>query len=154
MAHAVFEEAVRAFSTEITKDYAKRKWLTESKHGDLQDVLVAVVGAKDQYEKRTSASGTRDVLVSFSEKLHHYSAIMDVLVQHHPEYASLAWGAMKILFVVSEELYLYTLVGSHFEHVLIRCEIVRDWSTIKSSSRGLRQVSPRSPISCPGLSYS
>lgn len=26
---------------------------------------------------------------------------MDVLVQHHPEYVALAWGAMKLLFVVS-----------------------------------------------------
>jgi len=25
---------------------------------------------------------------------------MDVLVQHHPEYVSLAWGAMKFIFGV------------------------------------------------------
>ena len=25
---------------------------------------------------------------------------MDVLVQHHPEYVSLAWGAMKLVFGV------------------------------------------------------
>ena len=27
---------------------------------------------------------------------------MDVIVQHHPEYVALAWGAMKFLFKVSD----------------------------------------------------
>ena len=27
---------------------------------------------------------------------------MDVLVQHHPEYTALAWGAMKFVSVVSD----------------------------------------------------
>jgi hypothetical protein len=32
-----------------------------------------------------------------SERVHYYGNIMDVLVQHHPEYVSLAWGTMKLL---------------------------------------------------------
>lgn len=31
----------------------------------------------------------------------HYSNIFDVMVQHHPEYVSLAWSTFKLLFVVS-----------------------------------------------------
>jgi hypothetical protein len=33
----------------------------------------------------------------------YYSVIMDTLSQHHPEYVSLAWGAIKFLFIVSKE---------------------------------------------------
>lgn len=35
----------------------------------------------------------------------HYSNVLDVLVQHHPEYVSLAWGALKFVFVVSNTLF-------------------------------------------------
>jgi hypothetical protein len=39
-------------------------------------------------------------LSKFSSRICYYGQIFDVLVQHHPEYVSLAWGAMKFLFVV------------------------------------------------------
>lgn len=42
-------------------------------------------------------------LSKFSSRARFYSNIIDVLVQHHPEYVSLAWGAMKFLFVVSKD---------------------------------------------------
>lgn len=41
-------------------------------------------------------------LTTLSEKLLHYGNIFDVMVQHHPEYVSLAWGTFKLLFTVSE----------------------------------------------------
>ncbi|KAI8955133.1 hypothetical protein F4801DRAFT_586999 [Xylaria longipes] len=47
----------------------------------------------------TRSSKVREALISFSEKVHHYSGIMDVLVSHHPEYVALAYGAIKFLFV-------------------------------------------------------
>lgn len=93
-----------AFSAETSKDPAKSRWIANSGYGNLHDVLSSVADAQAQYEERRGDSATRRVLVSLSEKLHHYSAIMDVLIQHHPEYTSLAWGAMKILFVVSPRL--------------------------------------------------
>ena len=33
-------------------------------------------------------------------RIHHYGKVMDVLVQQHPEYVALAWGAMKLVFGV------------------------------------------------------
>lgn len=44
---------------------------------------------------------TRIWLIGLSETLVHYGNIFDVMVQHHPEYVSLAWGTFKLLFVVS-----------------------------------------------------
>lgn len=43
----------------------------------------------------------RTWLAETSEVLVHYGYIFDVMMQHHPEYASLAWGTFKLLFIVS-----------------------------------------------------
>ena len=38
-------------------------------------------------------------------RVQYYGNVMDVLVQHHPEYVSLAWGTMKFFFVVGFATY-------------------------------------------------
>ena len=43
-------------------------------------------------------------LSKLSTRVNFYGNIMDVLVQHHPEYVALAWGGMKCLFVVSKPI--------------------------------------------------
>lgn len=48
-----------------------------------------------------SKAKVRHWLTGLSEKLVYYGNIFDVLVQHHPEYVSLAWGTFKLLFTVS-----------------------------------------------------
>lgn len=101
LAHDVFSDALAAFSNELSRDQKKLDWILDCKFGNLEEVLAAVVGARGHYEKQNEESATRDVLVNLTEKIHHYSGIMDVMIQHHPEYTSLAWGAMKVLFVVS-----------------------------------------------------
>lgn len=53
-----------------------------------------------RYENERSRSKTRRCLTNLSKRIYHYGNIMDVLVQHHPEYVSLAWGAMKFIFGV------------------------------------------------------
>jgi len=40
----------------------------------------------------------------------YYGVIMDTLSQHHPEYVSLAWGAIKFLFIVGKISFYYHLV--------------------------------------------
>lgn len=46
-----------------------------------------------------SKAKARHWLTGLSEKLVHYGNIFDVMVQHHPEYVSLAWGTFKLLFI-------------------------------------------------------
>jgi hypothetical protein len=36
----------------------------------------------------------------FAGKVVYYGTVLDVLVQQYPQYVSLAWGAMKFLFMV------------------------------------------------------
>jgi hypothetical protein len=50
---------------------------------------------------------------SLSATISHYGAIMDVLVQHHPEYVSLAWGAFKFLFLVRGTLLDLLYLGAY-----------------------------------------
>lgn len=65
----------------------------------LHDVEKAVLDAKARYEDKKQ-SKTRSHLGDFAKRVHYYGKIMDMLAQQHPEYVSLAWGAMKLLFVV------------------------------------------------------
>jgi hypothetical protein len=66
----------------------------------MRDVLDAVNTSKKAYESKPN-SKARKWLSILSSRVIHYGDIMNVLVQHHPEYVSLAWGAMKFLFLVS-----------------------------------------------------
>lgn len=65
----------------------------------LQDVEKAVLDAKARYENKKQ-SKVRSYLADFAKRVNYYGKIMDMLAQQHPEYVSLAWGAMKLLFVV------------------------------------------------------
>jgi hypothetical protein len=103
-ANSAFEEGLRIFQTKLTADAKKRDaTLMVTK---LQDVLDGVSKAQSLYETKRSESKTRKCIIAFSKRVHYYSNVMDVIVQHHPEYASLAWGAMKIVFGVRDMLHV------------------------------------------------
>lgn len=97
----IFQDALHAFSSELSNDPEKLQWIVESKPTDVAAVLAAVKDAQTQYDGRKRDSKTKDALVSLAERMHHYSNIMDVVVSHHPEYTALVWGAMRFFFVVS-----------------------------------------------------
>ncbi|KAF2997547.1 hypothetical protein E8E13_000111 [Curvularia kusanoi] len=64
----------------------------------MKDVIITVQSAQDSYSAKRNSKAWR-WLTQLSTRINHYGSILDVMVQHHPEYAALAWGAMKILFV-------------------------------------------------------
>lgn len=98
-AREAYDEAIKLFNAKLTGDDCKRIWLRDQTC--MADVQKAVLGAKKAYDARSKQSTARKWLSKLSSRVTHYGAIMDVLAQHHPEYTSLAWGAMKFLFVVS-----------------------------------------------------
>ena len=61
--------------------------------------------AREKYEDKASSgkayAKAKVWLTSLSARVVYYGNILDVLVQHHSEYVSLAWGTFKFLFVVS-----------------------------------------------------
>ena len=76
-------------------------WL-KNKHA-IADVQQEVTKAQKRYSLRSKDSKVRKWLSRFSAGVLYYGRILDVLVQHHPEYVSLAWGTTKLLFVVSSK---------------------------------------------------
>lgn len=98
LARQTYENAVKIFKDQYTDDQPKREWLQGK--NTFEDVQTAVEDAKAKYDGRPQ-SDARKYLGQFSATTMHYSRIMDMLVQHHPEYVALAWGTMKMLFVVS-----------------------------------------------------
>jgi hypothetical protein len=73
----------------------------------IEDVEAAVKNAQTKYEKSTGKRKAQKWLAKLSGRIMYYGAVLDTLAQHHPEYVSLAWGAFKLVFIVS--LARYTL---------------------------------------------
>lgn len=98
MAKAAYEEAVQVFKTQFTNDQCKQIWLHD-KHG-INDVQKAVLDAKASYEG-SKQTKVRIWLGKHSSRMMPYGTVLDMLAQHHSEYVSLAWGAIKFIFMVS-----------------------------------------------------
>ncbi|PGH14337.1 hypothetical protein AJ80_05927, partial [Polytolypa hystricis UAMH7299] len=95
----IFAEATARFSAHHTHDERKRTFASQAT--SLRDVQDTISQAKQRYE--SSRSKTKIVVSTWLNKLavrlRYYGKVLDVLAQHHPEYVSLAWGAMKFLFI-------------------------------------------------------
>ncbi|KEF52041.1 uncharacterized protein A1O9_12031 [Exophiala aquamarina CBS 119918] len=111
LAKEAFGRALRTFNDKLTRDPSKKAWLQSLQCARIEDVQSAAVSARERYEDRAGSSNVRKGLASFSQKVLYYGRVLDVFAQHHPEYVSLAWGAMKILFmgVAEQENLLATI---------------------------------------------
>lgn len=98
MLQGVFDQACQKFSLETTRDGKKRGFACS--FDTINDVQEAVNQSMARYESHRKASTVNTWLVRFSERIKLYGEVLDVFVQHHPEYVALAWGAMKFLFTV------------------------------------------------------
>ncbi|KAI1086065.1 hypothetical protein F5B19DRAFT_480582 [Rostrohypoxylon terebratum] len=98
ISNEAFKKGLRTFKTS-TKDPKKEeiadKLLASS---TLDDVIKTITDAKDKYESSRENSKFREILTRLSLRVVHYGKVMDVLVQQHPEYVSLVWGAMRLIF--------------------------------------------------------
>jgi hypothetical protein len=92
-----FEEAMAVFrpTSEELQNFNQFKHLQAL--GDVQRIIER---SRSTYEDRIQGKKARKWLSRLSSRICHYGRVLDVLVQHHPEYVSLAWGALKLLFVV------------------------------------------------------
>ncbi|KAL8785539.1 MAG: hypothetical protein Q9213_003287 [Squamulea squamosa] len=70
---------------------------------NIDTFIATLIQTRQSYEDRASSvkayAKAKVWLKSLSARVVHYGNILDVLVQHHPEYVALAWGTFKILFV-------------------------------------------------------
>ncbi|KAK7513715.1 uncharacterized protein IWZ02DRAFT_478364 [Phyllosticta citriasiana] len=95
-AKEAFDAAVRLFKSDFTNDECKRIWLQDKV--SIDHVQQAVENAKQLYEAKPQ-SKTHKWLTKLSSRVEFYGTVLDVLVQHHPEYVSLVWGTFKFVFM-------------------------------------------------------
>lgn len=94
----LYQRAIDRFAHDGTRDERKIAFAQQST--SLRDVESVVSCAKKEYQTKRNSKPYK-WLGRVSTRLVYYGNIFDVLAQHHPEYVALAWGAMKLLFVVS-----------------------------------------------------
>ena len=93
-----FRDAQIRFAKELSHDQRKIDLVKSQKC--CQEIHNMVTTAMEQYRSSRSGSKAKKWLHSFAQKVTFYSGVLDVFVQHHPEYVALVWGAMKLLFTV------------------------------------------------------
>lgn len=96
-ARDAFAEALAVFKPkrEELENFDKLKHLK-----NLQEVQHIVESAQSNYEQQDQTRKTKKWLSRLASRICFYGRIFDVMVNHHPEYVSLAWGAFKLLFIV------------------------------------------------------
>ncbi len=99
IAEEAYKQAVIFCKQELKNDKKGwSMWLDDS--SSASDVVDVVRHARTKYEKKRRPA-VSSIWSALSSRIVYYKDILDMLVQQHPEYVSLAWGAMKFLFVVS-----------------------------------------------------
>ncbi|KEZ40094.1 hypothetical protein SAPIO_CDS9108 [Scedosporium apiospermum] len=88
------------FGRDLTKD--PRKIELAKKVTTIQDIQTLVNDVFAKYSDERKFPRTRKWMMRIISKIHHYGNIMDVMVQHHPEYVALGWGAMKMVLVSAQ----------------------------------------------------
>ncbi|KAI0892763.1 hypothetical protein F4806DRAFT_478076 [Annulohypoxylon nitens] len=91
-----FNEAKIKFGKELSQDERKVEVVNSKKC--IEEVHEMAMRAMNRYTSSQTHSKAKAWLRTFSSKVKFYGDILDVLVEHHPEYVALIWGAMKLLF--------------------------------------------------------
>ncbi len=86
------------FAQSLTRDREKVAFLCAE--SNIEHVLSLVNEAKRNYESKTQRRKVSQWLAAFSSRIMYYGQVLDTLAQHHPEYVALAWGTIKLVFVV------------------------------------------------------
>ena len=97
-AREAFDRAKEFFSKSLGDK--KQQQVIGQKSNNIEEFQAIVNQAKKDYERRRQKGKAWQWLSSFSSRLLYYGAVLDTLAQHHPEYVSLAWGAVKFVFIV------------------------------------------------------
>ncbi|KAI0876417.1 hypothetical protein GGS24DRAFT_513777 [Hypoxylon argillaceum] len=125
VAKDAYDAAVKILESELAFNERHTIWLRNQT--SMKDVHEALSAAIREYDARPKDSKIRTWLASCSSRVMYYGAIFDTFSQHHPEYVSLVWGAMKFLFigVLNHEEHLIELskAVSRIADVLPRTEL-------------------------------
>ncbi|KAG9764582.1 hypothetical protein KCU73_g901, partial [Aureobasidium melanogenum] len=97
IAQAAYDEALRNLKQELGNN-GKLAWLygQTTMNGVLSVIGQARARAIPTDSRWSRVSGKLDAI---SSRTIYYGGVLDTLAQHHPEYVSLAWGAIKFVLM-------------------------------------------------------
>ncbi|KAH8655433.1 hypothetical protein BX600DRAFT_469626 [Xylariales sp. PMI_506] len=96
LAKEAYDRAIEVLKENLSPAECDVIWLRGK--NSMRDVQVALLEAELAYQNRSSKGKIRSMLTSCSSRVAYYAPVLDALVQHYPEYTSLAWGTFKFLF--------------------------------------------------------
>lgn len=116
IASEAYNSAVDAFEREL--DQAESMILLNTPTC-MEDILSAIRRTQAQHGlNRSKWDKTTKWLNLASSRIVYYSSVLDALAQHHPEYVSLAWGAIKfVLMGVVNHSELLTKFATAFSEI-------------------------------------
>ncbi|KAK3370366.1 hypothetical protein B0H63DRAFT_486871 [Podospora didyma] len=99
-ADAIAQQAFEAAKTRIADELTEKERDAISNNNSftsMHDFTTTLSSARSQYESKKN-SKAYVWLEKLSSRVVYYGGVLDVLVQHNPEYVSLVWGTFKFLF--------------------------------------------------------
>ncbi|KAK2613560.1 hypothetical protein N8I77_000467 [Diaporthe amygdali] len=97
VAQQAYEAAVDRFCNNLSRD--DRKKLLARGTNNIDEIRATFDAYHVRYSDKRSSQKVRKWIVRLTSGIQHYGNVLDVFVQHHPEYASLVWGAFKLVLV-------------------------------------------------------
>lgn len=96
-----YTDAISYLKAEFADKDDISTWLETICSTSITDLMDTVCEAESRYLERSKKRGGVMKWVSeLSRVVIHYSNVLDVLSQHHPEYVSLVWGVTKFILMV------------------------------------------------------
>ncbi|KAK1753317.1 hypothetical protein QBC47DRAFT_388193 [Echria macrotheca] len=91
-------EAFRA-AQDILNNTSTQTGLKTEAVSTIDEVLAAVQDAQREYHMSRGKGKAWKWITRLSSRILFYAEVMDVMSEHHPEYVSLAWGLVKLVFI-------------------------------------------------------
>jgi hypothetical protein len=104
---STWARAVDIFNKELTQDRKKRIDTAQQPVASFDDVLKLATSTERRWNDRKWRIGqtvVRDKIHSLLTQISTYAIFGDVLLQHHPNFAALAWGAFRSLLMVRYQI--------------------------------------------------
>ncbi|KAK5991936.1 hypothetical protein PT974_05326 [Cladobotryum mycophilum] len=97
VAEGAFRSALKRLTEKSDND--GEKWSILHDAASLDDVTKIISESMTKYSAGGKYPKVMKWLQKASESMMHYSGIFDMFARHHPEYTSIVWGVIKLLFM-------------------------------------------------------
>ncbi|GAB1312744.1 Nacht domain protein [Madurella fahalii] len=128
IATEAYAQALEYLKREFEGNTKATEWLRTVTSTTLHDLLETTQRAESKYNRvLLNKQGAKSWIRGLSRRILYYGQVLDVLSQHHPEYVSLVWGAVKFILmgIINHENLIsqFSKALSWIAQALPRCEL-------------------------------